>query len=358
MLANEKSELAACIPSTSLIRNNSVERNLSTSLSSKLSLPSTDLAKMEIFKIRFSNSNIAKTDRSSIGTTYILDNLGFVDYNDYTITKLNIRDLAKRLQHVEPQTFGLLSCKGFVEESPDPGGGITEASFRMVFRTPPNLSHPKSLLINMGKPSSFSQRFSIARGLARSVTYVHVFGLVHKHIRPENILLFENKDREELSIFLLGFEGFRREEGRTKRLGDETIEKNLYRHPSRQGTSPENDFIMQHDIYNLGVCLLEIGLWESFVHYDSNDENATLSNLFEFPPRISKEETMQFLLTSSKDYFLQLARVSLREYMGTKYSEVVETCLTCLDPGNSNFGDPREFEDEDGIRVGVRYIER
>ena len=29
---------------------------------------------------------------------------------------------------------------------------------------------------------------------------------------------------------------------------------------------------MQHDIYSLGVCLLEIGLWESFVEYSQEDE--------------------------------------------------------------------------------------
>ena len=44
--------------------------------------------------------------------------------------------------------------------------------------------------------------------------------------------------------------------------------------------------------------------------------------------------------------------------MGSKYAEIVETCLTCLEPDNVDFGDQREFEDEDGIRVGVRYIEK
>lgn len=173
----------------------------------------------------------------------------------------------------------------------------------------------------------------------------------------ENVILFESEGREELSVFLVGFEGFRREEGRTRRLGDETIEKNLYRHPSRQGTTPESDFIMQHDIYNLGVCLLEIGLWESFLDYYSV-VNPTLSHMFEIRRPTSKEDMMQFLLQDSKDYFLYLAQVKLRECMGTKYSKIVETCLTCLDPGNSDFGDPKEFEDEDGIRVGVRYIEK
>jgi hypothetical protein len=44
--------------------------------------------------------------------------------------------------------------------------------------------------------------------------------------------------------------------------------------------------------------------------------------------------------------------------MGTKYTQVVETCLTCLDPENTDFGDEEEFQDADGILVGVRYIEK
>ena len=44
--------------------------------------------------------------------------------------------------------------------------------------------------------------------------------------------------------------------------------------------------------------------------------------------------------------------------MGTKYARIVETCLTCLDEENADFGDEREFQDADGVLVGVRYIEK
>jgi hypothetical protein len=44
--------------------------------------------------------------------------------------------------------------------------------------------------------------------------------------------------------------------------------------------------------------------------------------------------------------------------MGDKYSGVVVHCLTCLDDDNKDFGDKSEFEDEDGIAIGVRYIEK
>jgi hypothetical protein len=64
---------------------------------------------------------------------------------------------------------------------------------------------------------------------------------------------------------LVGFGNFRDAEGGTLRSGDTLWEKNIYRHPRRQGQKPQDDYIMQHDIYSLGVCLLELGLWESLL---------------------------------------------------------------------------------------------
>lgn len=67
--------------------------------------------------------------------------------------------------------------------------------------------------------------------------------------------------------------------GRTLRKGEASWERCLYQHPDRIG-SISKDYIMQHDIYSLGVCLLELGLWETFVSYDrltlaSNDNTPT-----------------------------------------------------------------------------------
>lgn len=59
------------------------------------------------------------------------------------------------------------------------------------------------------------------------------------------------------------------------------------------------------------------------------------------------------------DHLVALSRSSkLMAKMGTKYSKVVEMCLTCLDEGNVYFGDQQEFQDDDGVSVGARYIEK
>lgn len=75
--------------------------------------------------------------------------------------------------------------------------------------------------------------------------------------------------RPEFSKYLFIFLGWIREipaRGSPNRLyGDLEWERNLYRHPVRQGLWSEEAFIMQHDIYSLGVCLIEIALWQSFI---------------------------------------------------------------------------------------------
>jgi hypothetical protein len=58
-----------------------------------------------------------------------------------------------------------------------------------------------------------------------------------------------------------------------------------------------------------------------------------------------------------KGYFVHLAKTKLPIVMGDKYSEVVVTCLTCLDKDNEDFGDEDELVDERGVLVAVRFME-
>jgi hypothetical protein len=110
---------------------------------------------------------------------------------------------------------------------------------------------------------------------------------------------------------------------------------------------------MQHDIYSLGVCLLEIGLWSSFVEYTPNQSTArpqTYDLCAENPNEFSHPEIV-------KSRLLSLATKELPGKMGTMYARIVESCLTCLDLGNEDFSDEPELQ-EDGVAVAVRYIEK
>jgi hypothetical protein len=179
--------------------------------------------------------------------------------------------------------------------------------------------------------------------VAKSVGYVHNFGFVHKNVRPESVLIFILTDGKGISGFLAGFEDFRVDEGWTQRRGDNEPDRNLYRHPSRQGASPRDDYAMQHGIYSLGICLLEIGFWASFIGNSELDGTPRFSDQLRLPLKIPESQIPRFLFGHGKEHLLSLARAELPQYMGTKYAEVVETCLTCLDPDNADFGDEHEF---------------
>ena len=283
---------------------------------------------------------------------YILDPVSCPpDYPPDVFTK-DVRDLARKLLKAEPGTFGLLNCKGVIQYA----NRDCPLSYTFVFKVPDGLSEPKSLrniLLSPTQSHSLSDRFKLANDLAKSVFYVHTFGFVHKNISPETVLVLTNQETSLGNAFLVGFQQVRGAERHSIRLSDDAWERNLYRHPSRQGYNPNVNYIMQHDIYGLGVCLLELGLWKSFVSYDANDD-AMQTDSLDLPDKIVELRQAPML----KDHLVSLARDHLPSAMGTRYAKIVETCLTCLDEDNVDFGDRREFQDEDGILVGVRYIEK
>ncbi|KAI9931137.1 hypothetical protein MW887_010794 [Aspergillus wentii] len=106
---------------------------------------------------------------------------------------------------------------------------------------------------------------------------------------------------------------------------------------------------MQHDIYSIGACLLEIGLWESLIAYGS-DRVATPSSAFAgYGVNLNPKEPVRI-----KNSLAALAKDALPKKVGRKYAQIAFNCLICLD----NVGDQSEFEDEDSVLVAVRYIEK
>lgn len=131
---------------------------------------------------------------------------------------------------------------------------------------------------------------------------------------------------------------------------------------------------MQHDIYSLGVVLLEIGLWTSFVLPPVQNEGQNhippLPNTIISPPNATKVKNLLGNAIANKKTLEQLAERELPYRLGRRYAEIVLQCLRCLDPGTGieedgkGFGvgigiddTQKEFLDEDGIVIGVRFIE-
>jgi hypothetical protein len=135
------------------------------------------------------------------------------------------------------------------------------------------------------------------------------------------------------TAFLAGFDYTRREISRS--TGDEVSgggwRKALYQHPERfqqQGPSGQQQalrppFIPEHDIYGLGVVLIEIGRWKPLDTYKHLFENATPLE------RKANLETMA---------------EGLKVSMGRRYSEVCKRCLCILD------GENRSIRDTPAIR--------
>lgn len=301
---------------------------------------------------------------------YILNTIDCESGVDVAQARADTELLARKLSHVDSQASGLLSAHGFVKRKR--ASSTQLQSLHLVFNPPKDGSQPRSLRQDLMQPQSFSlsRILDLARHLAGAISFVHTCDFVHKNIRPETIVSFGDHsvlERGPVQAYLLGFDSFRNVNFHTLRRGDAAWERDLYRHPSRQGLFAQDKYVMQHDVYSLGVCLLEIGLWDSFIEYGQKGQEASSSELEPRPSGALGLMTEDFKpktgnATSSydhvKEHLIVLARSKLPPRLGDKYTSVVITCLTCLDEGNEDFGDDKEMQDEDGVLVGIRFIEK
>ena len=190
--------------------------------------------------------------------------------------------------------------------------------------------------------------------MARSIIFLHSASFVHKNVRPETIITTKAGES-----YLVGFQWLRAAAGITYMLGDAVQANDLYRHPARQGHSPEEMHSMQHDVYSLGVCLLEIGLWKSFVTYGSASTDITVDvpGIPEAAVQLSARDRKK----RSYEVKRKLADLAKRELpicMGERFAAVVVSCLTCLDKDSDLGSVDALLEDDNGVILGVNYIQK
>lgn len=111
--------------------------------------------------------------------------------------------------------------------------------------------------------------------------------------------------------WLVGFEYSREWNGESELPTVVNPLHDVYRHPQTWG-KPDVRFNKLHDIYSLGVVLLEIGLWQSVFQLDTKG----FSRL---------ESTDRFQLRHA---FIDAAREDLPFRAGSAYAAVVEKCLS------------------------------
>ncbi|OMP89289.1 hypothetical protein BK809_0006011 [Diplodia seriata] len=175
---------------------------------------------------------------------------------------------------------------------------------------------PQSLFDAIKKPlsrtrPSLDQRFDMARCVAKAVQHWHSVGWVHQGICSHHILFFIRKNQEmDFSLpYLQGFDFSRPNLKPSLGRYVDDIRFDIYRHPDRQGPSRDGHR-KSHDLYSLGVVLLEIGLWRRAIDIIAD---ATRKKKF------TKEDV--------RNIFMGAAKTRLAHYAGTNYQRAVCACL-------------------------------
>jgi hypothetical protein len=273
-------------------------------------------------------------DRTMIGDKTRLDE-----------ARYNVYSLVTMLKSADPYQMSILRADGVYIAEHDQG-------YELQLQIPHGLDDPRSLRDLLADPvtpkvvPSFSSRFRFAKKLASSIVYMHAsVNFVHKMIKPENILVLTPSDDPESDVFpsglglpfLVGFDRSRPASSHSSRYGEGEMQDCLYQHPSRWGILAEEAFSMSHDIYSLGVVLLEVGLWKPFVK-EIDGKYAFANNLVDFVDRATggpgNPRVDRRLGQDLQARLVHVAQTELPRNMGPIYTQVVLSCLTVLDDGN------------------------
>ena len=290
------------------------------------------------------SSTELSTLASDTNSLVLVDTTSYPEDTGGANVKRQVRDLARILTHSDPSTLGLLKCLGVIELQT---GADLVKQFQLVFAVPQQMHQAGSLRERLRQQSpSLDDKVVFATALARGVASVHAAEFVHKTIRPETIITFRGEQDSTVAAYLVGFERFRSDQVSTSLRGDMVWYHNLYRHPDER-------YHIKHDIYSLGVCLLEIGLWRTLVvQKDPPQTDPLLSILDDIELSNKKQAALNV-----KAKLIVVACENLPALMGRSYTEVVMSCLTCLDTSQTNmFADDKDLIDEDGILVGVAFV--
>ncbi|KAF9776842.1 hypothetical protein IL306_004905 [Fusarium sp. DS 682] len=262
----------------------------------------------------------------------IHDQIVLLEYKDFVADEMGqpsgtsqarIGQLARILNESKPERYRTLQCSAYY---------WFDERFALAFPIPRLLNPKYTTLAQIldhykGQPPSLDDRFVLARKLCAAVAQLHTVGWVHKSIRSDNILFFNTSFEDSMlsstkqspkapgpeifeSLYLSGWEYSRPETGLSSvRSGSEDIDENIYRHPDQWGL-PTIRFNRNHDVYSLGVILLEISRWKRAITFH--------------PSRFRNCEVAKVV----RDYFVQEAsNTKTSGSMGYRYQEIILKCL-------------------------------
>jgi hypothetical protein len=218
--------------------------------------------------------------------------------------------LAAILSYAQPALMNILQCNGYYHD-------VGRSRFALLFNAPSGVVDPSDFvsldeLIIKQRRFSLGKRFEIARRIAAAVFVTHGVGWVHKAIQARRVMVCLRGDSTSSEAYLTGFEEARDKQGLSKGTESDLWHERLYRHPDRQADQGNVYYTPAHDIYSLGVVLLEIARWQIFAKEKKNERF-----VFEcIEPHLYRSHLIERYLPG------------VSHYVGETYAEVVRDCLS------------------------------
>ena len=225
--------------------------------------------------------------------------------------------------------------------------------FELVFDFPEDLTYVDTLSTFILKTEilSLNSRIALCRQIADAVLDVHRLKLVHKNINSTNIMMvLDGPDTSGSKVWrpiLFNWHFVRKLSAATQFLGEPKWWGGIYQHPTRQMVLADKEYTMAHDIYSLGVLILEILLWCPLVVH-VGEAAPTISKLFKEEVFslgiISEQEWTQENLPSPEGepfikpqdvqrIILSIAAKRIPAAAGAHLTQLVCSCLAVLENG-------------------------
>lgn len=192
-----------------------------------------------------------------------------------------IRREAEALQKIGPHQ-NLIGLQGYFTAPEDPNlfVEITEWSTEGTLRS----------LISIDTPLSLDRKLEISYGIAAGLKSAHEAGVIHRDIRPENILIGKDKQPR-----LMNFDHARITVSGTKTVGPIKYDSDVPRnYIAPELLNPCNDPTPATDIYSLGVILFELLIGQTLFESpeEAKGENTALGGPASFteadiPPELN-----------------------------------------------------------------------
>lgn len=249
--------------------------------------------------------------------------------------------------HTTLSTVGMPRCCGYSLFDQD---GLHELVYKVPKTYKPVIL--RRLLSATGTDMHpIDDRFDFALKLVTAVHILHCASMVHKAICPDTILVMEGSPSHDSNNghyilgnpYLAGFNRARYDNSETKRSRfSGEMRGRIYHHPRHLMKNDRPPYDMEDDIYSLGVCLFEIGIWRSmFYWYEAKEEyrvDPWVPDLFARSLEVEYEavpgDIMATMLMKESarnamrsDILRRLAAQMLPLKMGRGYAEVVLNCL-------------------------------